>query len=63
MILLAATVQGAAADRLDEMFATGPETLVAQAQVILAGSVSRYAKDGRGFPRAPQAATGSASSL
>jgi hypothetical protein len=44
-ILLAAAMQGVTMDRLDETFATGLETLVAQSQAILAASVSQYCKE------------------
>jgi hypothetical protein len=43
-IVLAAAMQGVAMNRLDETFTTGPETLVAQAQTILVGSISQYTK-------------------
>lgn len=44
-IALSMVVQAATMNRLDEMFATGPETLVAQSSAIVAGPVSDYSKE------------------
>lgn len=44
-IALAMVMQGGTMNRFDEMFTTGPETLVAQSRAIVAGPVSHYSKE------------------
>jgi hypothetical protein len=44
-IAMSMMMQGATMTRFDEMFTTGPETLVAQAHAIVTGPVSGYSKE------------------